>query len=230
MKLKNTPKSYWASGKQYSTENYHSDVGDGEKCYANNNSSGGGIPWDNEKRQAFILMLTLGGNTPQNVAECVQRNVEKNYTWDQLNLLPQDFLDMVSSQCNINPNMGVGGLIPWDNEKRQAFILMLTLGGNTPQNVAECFQRNVEKYYTWDQLNLLTQDFYTYLYNKCDINPNMDVRGDLGTPARSPQSPTTPPPPPPDKGLPVGAIIGIIICALIVLALILLLMHKKVSV
>ena len=162
MKLKNTPKSYWASGKQYSTENYHSDVGDGEKCYANNNSSGGGIPWDNEKRQAFILMLTLGGNTTQ--------------------------------------------------------------------NVAECFQRNVEKYYTWDQLNLLTQDFYTYLYNKCDINPNMDVRGDLGTPARSPQSPTTPPPPPPDKGLPVGAIIGIIIGALIVLALILLLMHKKVSV
>ena len=29
MKLKNTPKSYWASGKQYSTENYHSDVGEG---------------------------------------------------------------------------------------------------------------------------------------------------------------------------------------------------------
>ena len=127
--------------------------------------------------------------------------------------------DLNCDNC-LTDNPSGGGVIPWDDEKRKYFIDTLT-NLKVPQNVAECIERNVEKKYTFDkvQLDLIPPDFTSELTHQCMSNPNMGA--DSKPPAPSD---------PAKKGLSIGAIIGIIIGALIVLALILLLMHKKVSV
>ena len=197
--------------------------GDGEKCYVNDsncdncltdNPSGGGGGVDPDKGKIVgKKCCRFDGKVCEQIGTCYQKECNGDGEKCYVN-------DLNCDNC-LTDNPSGGGVIPWDDEKRKYFIDTLT-NLKVPQNVAECIERNVEKKYTFDkvQLDLIPPDFTSELTHQCMSNPNMGA--DSKPPAPSD---------PAKKGLSIGAIIGIIIGALIVLvALILLLMHKKVSV